>query len=260
MTDGSEQTGAKRFKTGLVAILDGLGVRDRDEASTIDFIRQRDEFMSEVREELGEAGAGGALARSVATFGDTFITTFEVSNGPMTREAIKPFVRALTWGFRRALKHGLPLRGAVAFGRYLQEGTTILGPAVSDAAAWYGIAEWLGVLATPRTTLWLRSQPPDSLLFVERDVALKGGLTRNLACIPWPLAYINEARSDEDSVSGKYDSNSLAAARKSMLQDLSNLSIPLGAELKYFNTVAFYESIAVEFDADNQTSSEPSTD
>jgi hypothetical protein len=66
-----------------------------------------------------------------------------------------------------SLGKGIFFRGSIAIGTfYANEDTnTVMGQAVTDAAAWYDKAEWIGVHATPRASMlidrWLerREEP-----------------------------------------------------------------------------------------------------
>ena len=50
-----------------------------------------------------------------------------------------------------ALGRGILFRGAFALGELYhvsQKTNTIMGPAITDAAVWYGMSDWVGVSAT----------------------------------------------------------------------------------------------------------------
>jgi hypothetical protein len=49
-------------------------------------------------------------------------------------------------------QHRLFFRGAISYGHYIQKGSTFIGPAIDDVAEWYNVADWIGVISTPKTS------------------------------------------------------------------------------------------------------------
>ncbi len=75
-------------------------------------------------------------------------------------------------------------RGAVSIGTFYadDQSNTIMGEAVSDAAAWHAEAEWIGIHATPRATLLLnslleREKDRKDWTMIDYDVPMKSGGT-----------------------------------------------------------------------------------
>ncbi len=49
-----------------------------------------------------------------------------------------------------SIRKGIPMRGATAYGKFLSGNkTTLIGPAVDEAAAWHEATNWMGVIMTP---------------------------------------------------------------------------------------------------------------
>ncbi|MEH6589149.1 MAG: hypothetical protein V7746_02770 [Halioglobus sp.] len=49
-----------------------------------------------------------------------------------------------------SIRKGIPVRGATAYGKFLTgNGTTLVGPAIDEAAAWHEATDWMGVIMTP---------------------------------------------------------------------------------------------------------------
>ena len=83
-----------------------------------------------------------------------------------------------------------------------------MGPAVSDAATWYERADWIGIHATPYTTMFLKSllqrenQNLDYVL-VDYDVPLKDRGRMLLKTINWPKGvYLNHGK-DRNKAKGR---------------------------------------------------------
>jgi len=87
------------------------------------------------------------------------------------------------WGF----KNKILFRGTIAIGDYLADDNFILGPAMFDANNWCEVADWFGIIFTPKSRLWIESmmeridgsviddfnrQLDFDTLFVEYDVPL----------------------------------------------------------------------------------------
>ena len=58
-----------------------------------------------------------------------------------------------------SLVEGILFRSSVSLGTfYVDDDTnTVMGPAVTDAAAWYDSADWVGINATPHATLAIQA-------------------------------------------------------------------------------------------------------
>jgi hypothetical protein len=137
-----------------------------------------------------------------------------------------------------SLAQGIIFRGALSIGKFYVDGdsNTVMGTAVTDAAAWYDSADWVGITATPHATLVIRgllrgSRDLDRLL-VDYPVPLKGDTSLDLKAINWPKAFyvkgLRPLKPGED-------------ARAKFLELLTMHRVPKGAESKYFNTVEFFD-------------------
>jgi hypothetical protein len=114
-----------------------------------------------------------------------------------------------------------------------------MGPAVSDAAAWYDKADWIGINATPHATMYIQSLIEGSStkldhLIIDYDVPLKG--TPSAVCVKtinWPKAFwvqgLRPAGTD--------------TARAMLLRFLAQHQAPRGTESKYFNALKFFDYI-----------------
>ena len=114
-----------------------------------------------------------------------------------------------------------------------------MGPAVSDAAAWYELADWVGINTTPHATLFINSlleqTSTDDInhVLVEYDVPLKNGRRMTLKAENWPKGFFLPGLRPEGR--GK--------PRAAFLTLLGEHRIPIGSEAKYFNTVEFFDHI-----------------
>jgi hypothetical protein len=159
------------------------------------------------------------------------------------------------------LRSGIPLRGAVAFGKYLASGSKVLGPAVSDAASWYAAADWLGVMLTPKTgLLWdsivtRRAARKAAAEETEEARTIRRKAVREAMWIVWtewevPLSAADRSHSPAVrawAAGWPFLYEAMAHippdgdARADLLGLLSECHVPLGTEGKYANTVRFFD-------------------
>ncbi|MFA4849709.1 MAG: hypothetical protein WC626_08280 [Methanoregula sp.] len=150
---------------GIVAMLDALGVSNYKIDESNQFVLQRDALLTELMNLNTDLSTGfdtrssGSLPKypkmTLATFGDTIIICWPTGKdkGPSVM-----FPGIAVWlgnAVALGIKYGILLRGAVSVGEYLADGSTILGPAVADAHAWSGEADWFGVVLTPHCQIYL---------------------------------------------------------------------------------------------------------
>lgn len=164
-----------RKKTGVVAILDILGTRGVTS-------RMEPEHAMELRRQLFSSarasvegprlGGGGLLApilsliavvhkllqtpgdpgkenRRFLVFSDSLILTAWSDEAPEFVLAWMGYVVCQI--LATAIKLGVLVRGAAAFGDFYEDEFGIVGPAVDDAAEWENLADWGGLILTPAT-------------------------------------------------------------------------------------------------------------
>jgi hypothetical protein len=87
-------------------------------------------------------------------------------------------------------------RGTIPIGKFYvdEESNTVMGAAVTDAAAWYDLVDWVGIHATPHATLLgesLLKQGGRNLdhLLVDYLIPFKDRSPIELKAINWPKAF-----------------------------------------------------------------------
>ena len=144
--------------TAFVAILDALGADHYSREKVELFLKSRDAVAEGVEKSAEESLKHFELDRLARfVFQDTLILTY-LTDGDDDRTSLQVFGHVLRLFQRQSLLSDILLRGAFSHGEVfrIEEGTnTVMGPVVSDAAAWYQRAEWVGVHATPSaSSLW----------------------------------------------------------------------------------------------------------
>jgi hypothetical protein len=144
-----------------------------------------------------------------------------------------------------SLEHGILFRGAIAIGQFYmnEETNTVMGNAVSDAAAWYDLADWIGIAATPHATLYIQSlveQKAENIgrLMVDYPVPLKNLAKVNLKAVNWPKAFF---------VEGMTPCAKGESRRAKCLTLLAQHGVPIGTETKHFNTIDFFDYCAAAY-------------
>lgn len=225
-------------KFGIVVFLDALGVRGLSLESAKSFIKNRDALLPETKSELWLAMSGAeafdpgeVTTPEVVTFGDTIILTWECKKDQAPRRLylLGRYLQNIIW---KGLEKKMALRGSVSIGSYIKEkeGSTILGPAVTDAASWYEEAQWIGLVATPRCGFYL-SLPNDLVKditnrFMVYPVPMPDNKVLNLLSVTWPAVAYYEP-SPEPS--------------RKIFALFKEFPVPKGTEEKYFNTLSFVE-------------------
>jgi hypothetical protein len=234
---------AKAFPSpvrGLVAILDALGAATYTGAEIIRFLESREIVLDKLNERA-EAGKIDKARLRVFTFNDTVVIVF-LANDHVTLGDVTEFCYRLRAFMMDSLQNRILFRGAIALGEFyaVEDATnTVMGPAVSDAAAWYSEADWMGIQATPHASLAIESlfgkASPKSFdhILVDHDVPRRGGSKMRVKVVNWPKAFW---------VKGLRPSGA-ESSRTMLLSFLSQHQVPKGTELKYFNTVKFFDDI-----------------
>ena len=143
-------------KEGIIAILDALGAASYDDGEIREFLSARSLVIQLLNYKAeGVAVNLGVLQIKTYTFNDTMLIALESRGQDTIKDEIKAFSIVLRKVLVDSLKRRIMFRGSFAIGPFYEDSdsNTILGKAVTDAAAWYDKADWIGILATPRTTV-----------------------------------------------------------------------------------------------------------
>ena len=171
------------------------------------------------------------------TFNDTVLIVY-CTPGSATLDDVQYFCLLLRKFMVDSLVQGILFRGSVSIGDFYvdDQSNTVMGTAVTDAAAWYDSTDWVGINATPHATLvvqaLLRGSKDLDRLLVDYPVPLKDRPSLVLKAVNWPKAFyvkgLRPVKEGEDP-------------RAKCLKLLAEHKIPKGTESKHFNTVAFFD-------------------
>jgi hypothetical protein len=152
-------------KKGVVIFLDALGVKHLDTEGSCEFIRKRSDFLKEVHnkrdlraKEFKQELDVDLPDLDIALFQDSIIISWEE---PEPKQKLKKYHfsffqaagQLLIDAITEAIKQDLYFRCAISQGEYVvnvsNKNVTIIGPAVSDAAHYCEMADWIGAILTP---------------------------------------------------------------------------------------------------------------
>ena len=173
------------------------------------------------------------------TFNDTVLIVYGTEAMP-TFDEVRHFCLLLRRFQVDSLINGILFSGSVSVGKFHvdDETNTVLGEAVTDAAAWYDSADWLGINATPFASLFVQSlldQTSGDLehVLVDWNVPLKDNKGyRRLKALNWPKVFV--VPNMTPCAPGENHRAKCATL-------LSVLGVPKGTELKFSNTMEFYD-------------------
>lgn len=192
----------------------------------------------------GRYGIKGQI--HVRSFGDTILLFWETGN---TSEEINGGLVFLSSWLRASIFSGMlshiMWRGAFTVGGFVYNKDSVIGPAVADVAGWYESADWGGIIATPRCSLFLEQLQRDnnrlhassnvSIWYIDKsyikyEVPFKNDY-RSVWCVAWPAQFFLEAVFTENDCFEKVEL---------FYKLISQFDIPKGAESKYQNTEKFF--------------------
>lgn len=226
-------------QNGIIAILDALGAASYSDAEVKRFIKSRDLVLQSLNEKAEDTFSHvDPQAVTTFTFNDTVLIVLKSPDGP-TIDDVGAFFSMLRKFIADSLVNNILFRGSVSIGSfYVNDQTnTVMGQAVTDAAAWYEQADWIGVNATPKASLiiegWLEgAKSRRNHLIVDWDIPLHGGRTIRAKALNWPRFFLVP----RISPCAKGES-----PRKKLLELLSLHPMPKGVETKYANSLSFFD-------------------
>jgi len=233
-------------ETGVIAVVDALGVRESSARDPTGFLDKRDGLLSKVdKMKVRLAKLPSKLKPpEIVLLGDTFIFDWPAKDPLEVLYSAGIFLVSFV---HFGLLDGFCFRGAVAVGDYVRDPKSVVGAAVTDAISWCDQADWMGIVVTPHFGLRLslianKSNATEeekdiiTLHHTEYEVPVKNGGKIRLWAVSWPLSFF---------VAGNNDARQ---AREQFLSCLESQRIPLGTERKLWNTMAFFEHVTKQLE------------
>jgi hypothetical protein len=159
---------------GFVLMMDALGVSNYTNDECLKYLKLQSELISILNgiKEKNHPHSYHYQNSQISKFGDTLIICYPFDSAKISEDEQISIIWdvsiasaiILVWG----ITNGILFRGCISVGEYISAENTVLGPAIFDANEWYEIANWFGVIITPKSQLFI-----DSLL--ERSNAISNG-------------------------------------------------------------------------------------
>jgi hypothetical protein len=231
-------------QNGIVAIFDALGASSYSESEVESFMKSREKALNFLTEKIEGVLGFSADRVSIFTFNDTVIVILKCDEKGPNIEDVKKFFTILRKFLVDSMREKILFRGSISIGSFYanEEDNIVMGQAVTDAAAWYNKADWVGVNATPHATIKIQKlleQQPENLdhLLIDYDIPLKDGRSLKLKAINWAKVFFVKGISPCVGNEGQ---------RYKLLQFLSLHQVPLGTESKFHNTIAFFDYVVTK--------------
>jgi hypothetical protein len=211
----------KPSQPGLVAILDALGAASYSDVEITKFLQSRARVLALLEQKSTRKNV------TTFTFNDTVLIVLRTASNP-TIDDVHTFCELLRRFEMNSLEQGILFRGSFSIGTFYvdDESNTVMGSAVTDAAAWYDAADWIGINATPKASLIIdglneRNERKLDNVLLPYEVPLRTGATLPTRAINWPKGFVVKGIRPE--IEG-------ATAKEKFLKLLTRHAIPKGTE------------------------------
>lgn len=221
---------------GAVILLDRLGTKgiwkDNPEKALLDWNLFRSGVLHVEKRMMNEnevCKKYGYISE-IETLSDTIIWQVRLTtNDPY--DVLKMANTAVSGVVNFAFYMGIFLRGCISIGDYYKDGSgsSIIGPAIDEAAQYYEMPSWIGISLAPSAHLIVREQPNmEAFRFHSYDIPLKEGIERNGIACDW----INRFTSERP--------NEIRQKLIEMMRSTYDVNIAI----KYRNTLDFVDNIS----------------
>jgi hypothetical protein len=247
------------LQQGLVAILDALGAARYNEQEIEQFLKSRELVLELLMQKANAPEVRGGINASFVstfTFNDTVLIVYR-TRYDVSLDDVEHFCLLLRMFEAHSLARGILFRGAISLGTFYvdDDSNTVMGKAVTDAAAWYDRADWVGINATPYASLtiqalWESGDINIDRVLIDYSVPMKDGKVIRLKAINWPKAFW---------VKGLRPVKPGESARATCLSLLTQHGVPKGTESKHFNSMAFYDRCIELYNVERRKKKEQQT-
>jgi hypothetical protein len=229
---------------GVVAFLDALGTKgiwarakpEEYAQSWEDLITDWKQYSKTALETTGSNN----ISYDIKAFSDTVIITVKLINRDDNTRMVESdnlllhTARLIAPMLVKAIFKGIYLRGVISVGQFYQSPTSIIGPAVDEAAEWYTNVDWIGVSASPSAYFTIEKlievKENVSNWFVKYQVPTKINSSEKGWAVNWPRLYPR-------------DLTAAMSLRALILNSFAKKPISISAASKFHNTINFFDYV-----------------
>ncbi|MEA1995739.1 MAG: hypothetical protein U9N18_06330 [Campylobacterota bacterium] len=242
------------MKKGAVAFIDILGFKGMWQRKDIDVMNILNGIPELIKKRYRypppEKKWPSSSEPQVTILSDTIVITID-SEQPHCLFLLGNIINEMTLYFH---EHKMFFRGAIGYGEYIQSGNTFVGPAIDDVASWYEVADWIGIVLTPKSNYIIDRFSPfkikvnnyDVQTFIKYDVSDKYNNTYHINCLNWP-GYLQAAYEELPNNGSKSKTHKLMVGLFTEQGEFDALVLK-----KYENTLKFvdYAVCSIELKTD----------
>ena len=228
-------------KFGLVSYIDALGTKEMwKERDPQNILKTWNKFITKSEFIFNLTFKGNETKITFNSFSDTLIITLENDD---VNYLLKKFGFAV-WGLIvQSIKMNIPVRGCFAIGTFFNKKSFFIGEAISEAAQYYELPQWIGISASPsaNTKIEMLSKQDRSIfnIYHKCSIPLKHSIEQKAWAVNWPrlnnVMNFDIGRNEPlPHVLDTIDEN---------LEQIKNIDIAL----KWRNTKKFYEDALDNF-------------
>ena len=228
-------------KFGLVAYIDALGTKemwkDRDPQK---ILMTWNKFITNFEVILKLTFRENETKITFNSFSDTLIITLENKD---VNYLLKKFGFAVWSLIVQSIRSDMPVRGCFAIGTFYNKKNFFIGEAISEAAQYYELPQWVGISASPSANAKIEALSKQdhsiSNIYHKCSIPLKRSIEQKAWAVNWPglnnaMNITNERNEPSTLVLDAIDWN---------LEQVKNIDIAL----KWRNTKKFYEDVLNNF-------------
>ncbi len=223
-------------KFGLVSYIDMLGTKDFwknfDPRGIPDTWNK---FTKQLQDLLQQEFTQGSQM-NFNSFSDTIIITLENDD---INDLLKKFGKTMWSSITQSIKLDIPIRGCFSIGSFYNEKNFFIGEAVTDAAQYYELPQWIGISASPSANVKIeklsKADPTIRRYYHKCSIPLKHSLEHDAWAIKWPALY------DASNIGAENDESfvDILELIDKNLEKIKNVD----AVLKWRNTKKFYNDV-----------------
>lgn len=181
------------MKSGAVTFLDVLGwkgiwQKDKKALSKLkDIVRESSNIADEYTKKLNKKYAQlyvnkDTVETKVVSISDT-IVLLSIAEAEV-KDTIELHAQICSRIIEYALSRGIPLRGAISYGKFNESDRIMVGPAIDEAAAWHESTDWIGVVLTPTAQFYLENILIKNVI-TYKNIPFKKGIRGLNKCVSW---------------------------------------------------------------------------